>query len=289
MPTSTTRRRTRFHRPAPTLYPRLYHSDSLLLPDATVLLLGGNPARGTYESHMEIYSPAYLFNADGPRRHGPSSPAYAGSDHLRRHVSGPNARRCDIASVVLVRPGAPTHAFDMDQRLIGLSFTAGAGVLNVTAPPNGNIAPPGYYMLFVLNSAGVPSVATFVNWRRLPTKQPRAPPSPARHERHGEPRGGVVLRQRQRSGWNDCRLRWTFAGGARARARRRIPGTSPTRRPALTPPLQVTDNGGLTSPAATRTITVSDFSLSATPSSQAVRRRKRGIHGDGDRGHRIHW
>ena len=47
------------------VYPRLYHSGSLLLPDATVMLIGGNPARGTYEQHTEIYSPAYLFNGDG--------------------------------------------------------------------------------------------------------------------------------------------------------------------------------------------------------------------------------
>src|SRR5262249_5919188 len=46
-------------------FARLYHSVSLLLPDATVWFAGGNPARGTYENHMEIYSPAYLFNADG--------------------------------------------------------------------------------------------------------------------------------------------------------------------------------------------------------------------------------
>jgi hypothetical protein len=72
-------------------------------------------------------------------------------------VQTPDA--ADIASVVLVRPGTPTHAFDMEQRLVGLTFTAGSGVLTVTAPSNGNIAPPGYYMLFVLNSAGVPSVA----------------------------------------------------------------------------------------------------------------------------------
>ena len=58
-------------------------------------------------------------------------------------------------------PGAPTHAFDMDQRLVGMSFTTGSGTLTVTAPPNGNIAPPGYYMLFLLNSSGVPSVAEF--------------------------------------------------------------------------------------------------------------------------------
>ena len=73
-------------------------------------------------------------------------------------IQSPNA--ANIGSVVLVRPGAPTHAFDMEQRLIELTFTTGAGVLTATAPPDGNIAPPGYYMLFLLNSSGVPSVAT---------------------------------------------------------------------------------------------------------------------------------
>src|SRR5206468_4073204 len=87
-------------------------------------------------------------------------------------VQTPDA--ASIASVVLVLPGAPTHAFDMDQRLVATSYTAGSGALNLTAPPNGNIAPPGYYMLFVLNSAGVPSVATFV---RLATGVANQPPT----------------------------------------------------------------------------------------------------------------
>ena len=48
----------------------------LLLPDATVLLIGGNPQRGSYEAGIEIYSPAYLFNGDGSRRDcGRRSPA----------------------------------------------------------------------------------------------------------------------------------------------------------------------------------------------------------------------
>ena len=64
--------------------------------------------------------------------------------------------------VVLVRNGTVTHAFGMDQREVGMSFTAGSGTLTVTAPPDGNIAPPGYYMLFLLNNFDVPSVATFV-------------------------------------------------------------------------------------------------------------------------------
>jgi hypothetical protein len=144
------------------VYPRLYHSNSLLLPDATVLVVGGNPRRGSYEQEMEIYSPAYLFNADGspatrPTIIGAPSAVTYGSTF---QVQTPDA--ADIGSVVLVRPGAVTHAFDMDQRLVGLSFTLDGDVLNVTAPPNGNIAPPGYYMLFILNSPGVPSVAQFV-------------------------------------------------------------------------------------------------------------------------------
>ena len=85
-------------------------------------------------------------------------------------VETPNAS--SIASVVLVRPGTPTHAFDMEQRLVGLSFTANNGLLNVTSPPNGNIAPPGYYMLFILDAAGVPSVARFVQLSTSITNQP---------------------------------------------------------------------------------------------------------------------
>ena len=148
-------------------YPRLYHSVALLLPDATVWVAGGNPARGTYEDHMEIYSPAYLFATDaGGTTIAATRPQITsvtpgvigyGSSF---QVETPDA--ADIASVVLVRPGSVTHAFDMDQRLVGLSFTAGDGLLTVAGPPTGNIAPPGYYMLFILNTAGVPSAAAFI-------------------------------------------------------------------------------------------------------------------------------
>jgi hypothetical protein len=65
--------------------------------------------------------------------------------------------------VVLVRAGAVTHAFDMEQRLVGLTFNAAYGDLIVKAPANGNLAPPGYYLLFIVNDYGVPSVAKFVH------------------------------------------------------------------------------------------------------------------------------
>lgn len=141
---------------------RLYHSVALLLPDATVWVAGGNPARGTYNKTMEIYKPAYLFNADGTLATRPSITGAPNSISYGNTFTLETPDAANISSVVLVRNGTVTHAFGMDQREVGLSFTPGIGTLTVTAPPNGNIAPAGYYMLFLLNSAGVPSLAKFV-------------------------------------------------------------------------------------------------------------------------------
>src|SRR3984893_12549259 len=154
-------------------FPRLYHSVSLLLPDATVWVAGGNPTRGSYEKHVEIYTPPYLYNSTGSLASRPSitsvTPGVVG-DGTSFQVQTPDA--ANIASVVIMKDGAVTHAFDMDQRLVGLNFTAGSGALTVTGPPNGNIAPPGYYMLFLINKAGVPSVAKFVQVSPAPTDVP---------------------------------------------------------------------------------------------------------------------
>ena len=141
---------------------RLYHSVALLLPDATVWLAGGNPQRGTYNNTMEIYQPPYLFNSTGGLATRPSITSAPSSISYGNGFTLQTPDAANISSVVLVRNGAVTHAFGMDQRLVGLSFTAGSGSLTVTAPPNGNIAPPGYYMLFILNSSGVPSIARMV-------------------------------------------------------------------------------------------------------------------------------
>ena len=141
------------------VYARLYHSVALLLPDATVWLAGGNPSRGTYESRMEIYKPAYLFKSDGTLATRPSITSAPASASYGNAFTVQTPDAASITSVALVRNGTVTHAFGMDQRMVGLAFAAGSGLLTVTAPPNGNIAPPGYYMLFLINSSGVPSVA----------------------------------------------------------------------------------------------------------------------------------
>lgn len=256
------------------LFPRLYHSNALLLSDATVLLIGGNPQRGNYERRLEIYSPAYLFNGDGSAAVRPTitglTPETVGYGSSFQ-VQTPNA--ADIASVVLVRPGTPTHAFDMDQRLVGLSFTAGSGLLNVTAPPNGNIAPPGYYMLFVLNSAGVPSVARFV---KISDSVPNQPPVAAMTSPASDvtvnPGGAVSFAgSGTDSDGTISAYNWTFPGGAPGSASGATPGNVSYSTPGTyVASLIVTDDKGLASQPATRTVTVSNFSVSATPSSQAV-------------------
>jgi hypothetical protein len=255
-------------------FPRLYHSNALLLPDATVLLSGGNPQRGNYERRLEIYSPAYLFDAAGaaavrPTITGVTSSAISYASAFQ--VQTPNA--ANIASVVLVRPGTPTHAFDMDQRLVELAFTAGNGVLNVTAPPNGNIAPPGYYMLFVLNTSGVPSVAQFVNIAATAANQ--APVATIT-----SPPGNVTVNPGAAVSFSGsgadsdgtiAEVRWTFPGGAPSSSAVPTPGGVTYSTPGTyVASFVVTDDQGLTSAPATRTITVSNFSVSATPSSQAV-------------------
>ncbi|HKE86107.1 MAG TPA: galactose oxidase-like domain-containing protein [Vicinamibacterales bacterium] len=255
-------------------YPRLYHSGSVLLPDGTVALMGGNPTRGSYEQHIEIYSPAYLFNGDGSPATRPTITSAPGSVTYASafDVQTPDAGQ--IGSAVLVRPGSQTHAFDMDQRLIELSFTSAAGVITATAPPHGNVAPPGYYMLFILNSAGVPSVARMVRLsadapaNQAPTATIISPSSNVTVNPGGsvsfagsgsDPDGSIAS------------YAWSFAGGNPATSTVATPGAVVYSTPgSYTASLKVTDDKGAVSPSTGRTITVADFSLSATPNSRSV-------------------
>ena len=256
------------------VYPRLYHSNALLLPDATVLLIGGNPQRGNYEPRLEIYSPAYLFDADGtpasrPTIAGVSADTFDYGTPFQ--IQTPDA--LDISSVVLVRPGAPTHAFDMEQRLVGLSYVAESGMLSVASPPNGNIAPPGYYMLFVLNSAGVPSVARFVRLASsIPNQAPVATINTPATNVTVNPGGTVSFSGTGTdSDGTISTTAWTFPGGTPGSSLVESPGNVTYSVPGTYgASFQVTDNQGLSSQPATRTITVSDFSLSVTPSSRTV-------------------
>ena len=257
-------------------FARLYHSGALLLPDATVMVMGGNPERGTYEPHVEIYSPAYLFNSNGTLATRPSitsvTPGVIGYGATFQ-VQTPDA--ANISSAVLSRAGSPTHAFDMDQRLVGLNFTAGSGSLTVTSPPTSSIAPPGYYLLFLLNSSGVPSVAQFVQLSMAPADQPPTGIITS-------PTGSVTIVPNQAvnfagSGTSPsgtiAGYSWVFPGGTPSSSTAQDPGAVTYSTPGTyLASLTVTDNSGVTDPdPPTVAVTVSpDFAISVSPSEQNV-------------------
>ena len=154
---------------------RIYHSTAILLPDGRVLSAGGGRP-GTEQRNAEIYSPPYLFTAGGSAATRPTIDSHI-SKGVRPNqtifVTTPEAT--SIAKVTLVGLSSVTHARNMTQRFNNLTFTQGSGGLNVTMPADGNACPPGFYMLFILNSSGVPSLAHFINVRSSNALPPSAP------------------------------------------------------------------------------------------------------------------
>ncbi len=138
---------------------RAYHSVSMLMPDGTVLHgasgdanVPGTSTPYTPERNHEIFSPPYLFKGARPAiTDVPATVGYGQSFEVTTPAAG------QITRVRWVRLGSVTHAFDANTMAVSLDFTAGNGSISVTGPPNPNVAPPGHYMLFVLNRNGVPS------------------------------------------------------------------------------------------------------------------------------------
>lgn len=151
----------------PMAVPRNYHSISILLPDGRVLAGGGGLCDfncTTNHPDAQILTPPYLYNPDGTAATRPvlnTAPAEAAYGQTVE-VSTDSA----ITSFVLMRLSSVTHSINTDQRRVPLQFSAVAPnryALKVPADPG--LAPPGYYMLFALNAAGVPSVSKQIRIR----------------------------------------------------------------------------------------------------------------------------
>jgi hypothetical protein len=151
---------------------RLYHSVALLLPDGRVATGGGNPLRvnesgGYNELRLEIYSPAYTSQTRPVIQNAPTVLNYGGTFTIE------TPQATDIKWVSLIKPMATTHGLDTDQRLVDVPINSRTSTsLTVQLTTNPNLAPPSWYMLFITDNAGIPSIATWLQVG-VPNPQPQ--------------------------------------------------------------------------------------------------------------------
>jgi len=154
---------------------RNYHSVVMLMPDGRVLAAGGGRYGGANDMQTaQIYSPGYLFKGDRPViSNAPTLAAYSSSINVNSDQAN------NINKVVLISLPSVTHTVDMNQHYLDLQFTKNGNSLSINTPTNPNLAPPGYYMLFIVNQYGVPSVSKILKLDGQPSTSPTptvAPP-----------------------------------------------------------------------------------------------------------------
>jgi hypothetical protein len=150
----------------PRAIPRHYHGSALLLPDGRVAVAGhtkewNKPPMELDRREVELISPPYLFRGPRPKI---TQLAFAGTRiGYGTDITISSDRPADIDRVALVRPGSVTHQLNTDQRYVGLTFARrSSGSLTAKAPPDGGVAPPGDYLVFIVDSKGVPSLGRSV-------------------------------------------------------------------------------------------------------------------------------
>lgn len=137
--------------------PRIYHSGALLLRDGRVWTMGSSYSNSKFELKTEIFSPDYISESRPSISGNPTGGQYGGT------IAIPTPNGNAIEAVSLVRISSTTHHYNTDQRLLWLQvLQSTASSVKVAAPINSKLAPPGYYLIYVLNGSGIPSVGAVV-------------------------------------------------------------------------------------------------------------------------------
>ncbi|HSX32666.1 MAG TPA: galactose oxidase-like domain-containing protein, partial [Candidatus Saccharimonadales bacterium] len=155
---------------------RQYHSTATLLPDGRVMTGGGGICGdcmkvGYLEKNIEYFTPPYLYKSDGSGQLAarPVITTAPTTVPINTNFAITSDQAANIQKVALVGLSDVTHSTDQGQRYVPLKFTVSGTTLTVTGPPNSGVTPPGHYMLFVTDAAGVPSVAKMVQVAKGPS------------------------------------------------------------------------------------------------------------------------
>lgn len=143
--------------------PRLYHSSSLLLPDGRVLMGGGGAPGPLTNTNAEIFTPGYLLDDAGKAKSRPQILTKLPSLKAGEAFTLGFASELEIVRATLIKSGAVTHSFNMEQRFLELDINIKGETLTAKLPENPHEIPPGYYLLFLIDAEGVPSVAQLVS------------------------------------------------------------------------------------------------------------------------------
>ena len=148
---------------------RLYHASALLLPDGRVMTAGTdkewNKGKDIHDEYrIEVFTPPYLMEKRQPEIINVKSEINYGENvGIECEQGGGGGGKEEVVSAALIKPSSVTHSLNTDQRYIGLEIhEVKKNLLTVQIPNDSNIAPLGYYMLFILNKGGTPSKAKFV-------------------------------------------------------------------------------------------------------------------------------
>ncbi|HWN06591.1 MAG TPA: PA14 domain-containing protein [Steroidobacteraceae bacterium] len=156
---------------------RLYHSTSVLLPDASVLVAGGGAPGPQVNTNIEVYYPSYLYSAGGGFAVRPLIEDAPGTIDIGETFDVEMGGGGAVSRVVMVKTSSVTHSWNMEQRYVELTFQQDGSRLRVQAPTRAADAPPGFYMLFAFNAAGTPAVAPILRVGVAANPNPAITPS----------------------------------------------------------------------------------------------------------------
>ena len=155
---------------ANTTVARLYHSEAVLLQDGRVLVSGSDPEDDVHpqEYRVEVFVPPYLLSGKARPSFTIANKDWTYGASVPITVTIPSGNTANV-KISMLGAVTSTHGNSFGSRTIFPAFTCAGTTCTITAPPNNNVAPPGWFQVFVLDGP-TPSTSTFIRLGGDPAK-----------------------------------------------------------------------------------------------------------------------